>query len=106
MSATTIHQGPAYQLSLEVHTTLQGHHLRFVSISPTAPNPRQLERFQDHLSSAGLRALRGAIEIAIQRTCNAAPEYSRRPSQASVYLGGLAISGKAWGHPSAARAEV
>jgi hypothetical protein len=63
MSATTIHQGPAYELSLEVHTTRWGHHLRFM---PTARNPQPMERFQAHLSSTELRVLREAIEVALR----------------------------------------
>ena len=74
MSATTIHQGPAYELSLEVHTTRWGHHLRFVSFVPTARNPQPMERFQAHLSSAELRVLREAIDDVLREVAQEPPE--------------------------------
>ena len=80
MSATTIHQGPAYELSLEVQTTRWGHHLRFVSFVPTARNPQPMERFQAHLSSAELLALREAIDAAIGLNREAHPTAHTRDS--------------------------
>ena len=75
MSATTIHQGTAYELSLEVHTTRLGHHLRFVSFVPTARNPQPMEQFQAHLSRAELRVLRGAIDAALRESASARIDY-------------------------------
>ena len=83
MSATTIHQGPAYQLSLEVNTTQWGHHLRFVSFVPTARNPQPMERFQAHLSRAELRVLREAIDAALRESASAGIDY--QPQQGSVH---------------------
>ena len=83
MSATTIHQGPAYELSLEVNTTHWGHHLRFVSFVPTARNPQPMERFQAHLSSEELRVLREAIDAALRESASAGIDY--QPQQGSVH---------------------
>jgi hypothetical protein len=77
MSATTIHQGLAYELSLEIRTTRWGHHLRFVSFVPTARNPQPMEQFQAHLSSAELRVLREAIDAALRESASAGIDTSR-----------------------------
>jgi hypothetical protein len=84
MSATTIHQGPAYELSLEVQRTRWGHHLRFVSFVPTARNPQPMERFQAHLSSGELRALRDAIDDVLREVAQELPE--AREANATVRL--------------------
>lgn len=65
MSATLIHKGPAYELSVTIDTGTYGHHLRFISFVPTARHPEPHVKFQANLSTAELAELHDAIGRAI-----------------------------------------
>jgi len=67
MSATLIHKGPAYELSVTIDTGPYGHHLRFISFVPTARHPEPHVKFQANLSTAELVELHEAIGRAITR---------------------------------------
>jgi hypothetical protein len=61
MSTTLIHKGPAYELSVTIDTGRYGHHLKFISLVPTARNPEPHVKFQANLSTAELVELHEAI---------------------------------------------
>lgn len=61
MSATLIHQSEAYELSFAIDTNRYGHHLKFVSLVPTARHPTPHVQFQATLSTAELQTLHDKI---------------------------------------------
>ena len=65
MSATLIHTGPAYELSLAIDTGPYGHHLKFISFVPTARHPEPHVKFQANLSTTELLELHEAIGRAL-----------------------------------------
>ena len=67
MSATTIHQGPAYELSVALDVSRYGYHLSFVSFVPIARHPEHQVRFQAHLSRDALEVLHQAIGQALRQ---------------------------------------
>jgi hypothetical protein len=62
---STIQATPAYELSVDLRPTRHGHHLRFVSFVATARRPEEQVRFQAVLTADELRALRSAIDAAL-----------------------------------------
>jgi hypothetical protein len=65
MTTALIHQGPAYELSIDVDSSAYGHHLKFVTFVPTARNPEPQVKFQANLSRAELAELHAAIGRAL-----------------------------------------
>jgi hypothetical protein len=65
MSTTLIHKGPAYELSVTIDGGRHGHHLKFISLVPTARNPEPHVKFQATLSTAELVELHEAIGKAL-----------------------------------------
>ena len=65
MTTTLIHQGPAYELSVAINTGRYGHHLKFISLVPTARHPEPHLKFQANLSTQDLVELHQAIGRAL-----------------------------------------
>ena len=65
MSATLIHKGPAYELSVTIDNGRYGHHLKFTSVVPTARRPEPHVKFQANLSTEELNELHQAIGRAL-----------------------------------------
>jgi hypothetical protein len=65
MSATLIHKGPAYELTVTIDNGRYGHHLKFNSVVPTARHPEPHVKFQANLSAAELNELHQAIARAL-----------------------------------------
>lgn len=84
MSASLIHQGPAYELSVSIDSTPYGHHVRFLSHVPTARRPEQQVRFQTTLSDGELAALRDAIDNAIASNRDAVQPAAAREGQVAA----------------------
>ena len=61
MSATLIHKSPAYELSVAIDTGRHGHHLKFISLVPTARHPEPQVQFQASLTTTELVELHEAI---------------------------------------------
>lgn len=57
---------PAYQLSVDVRLTAYGHHVRFISMVPTARRPGEQVQFQALLSTQELQDLHRAIGAALK----------------------------------------
>ncbi len=65
MTTALIHQGPAYELSIDIDSSAYGHHLKFVTYVPTARNPEPQVKFQANLSRAELAELHEVIGRAL-----------------------------------------
>ena len=65
MTTALIHQGPAYELSLDIASSAYGYHLKFLSFVPTARNPEPQVKFQANLSEQELAQLHEAIGLAL-----------------------------------------
>ena len=65
MTTTLIHQGPAYELSLDIASSAYGYHLKFETFVPTARNPEPQVKFQANLSEQELTQLHEAIGLAL-----------------------------------------
>jgi len=65
MTTALIHQGPAYELSIDIDSSAYGHHLKFVTFVPTARNPEPQVKFQANLSRAELAELHAAVGRAL-----------------------------------------
>ena len=65
MTTALIHQGPAYELSLDIASSAYGYHLKFVTFVPTARNPEPQVKFQANLSEQELTQLHEAIRLAL-----------------------------------------
>jgi hypothetical protein len=65
MTTALIHQGPAYELSLDIASSAYGYHLKFVTFVPTARNPEPQVKFQANLSEQELTQLHEAIGLAL-----------------------------------------
>ncbi len=63
---STLQATPAHELSVDLRRTDYGHHLRFVSVVPTARRPEEQVRFHAVLGTDELHALRGAIDLALR----------------------------------------
>jgi hypothetical protein len=66
MSTTIIHQGRAYELSVNIESTKYGHHLRVLRYVPIAQRPERQARFQTVLTTAELETLHQAIGKALK----------------------------------------
>lgn len=64
---TTLHNGPAYRLSVDLTETPHGVDVRFISFVPTARTPHEHTRMRLLLSHAELATLQGAIEKVINK---------------------------------------
>lgn len=62
---------PAYQFSVDINNTAQGHSFRLISFVPTARHPGDQVKFQGMFSTAELKSLRDALNQAL------APEADR-----------------------------
>jgi len=62
----TIQATPAYELSIDLHTSAHGHSLRLISFVPTARRPEQQVKFQGLFSTAELGLLRDALSQALE----------------------------------------
>jgi hypothetical protein len=65
MTTALIHQGPAYELSLDIASSAYGYHLKFETFVPTARNPEPQVKFQANLSEQELAQLHEAIGLAL-----------------------------------------
>lgn len=70
MTSTTLHASPGYVPSVDLSDTRLGYHLHFVSVVPTARQPREHVKFSTTLSRVGLRALREAIDRALESSAS------------------------------------
>ena len=52
---------PAYELSIDLTTTMLGHSLRLISFVPTARRPEEQVKFQGVFTTAEIKALRDAL---------------------------------------------
>ena len=79
MSAELIHTGPAYELGVTIDTGRYGHHLKFISLVPTARRPEHQVKFQANLSTTELAALHEAIGRALNGLRVHTPSSSGEP---------------------------
>lgn len=66
MTTTVIQATSAYELSVGLNKTPTGHHLQLVSYVPSARRPEHQVRFSGTFSLDELRALRDAINRALE----------------------------------------
>ena len=67
MSATLIHKGPGYELSVAINTSRYGHHLKFIPLVSTARRPEPHLQSQAGLSTAELVDIHEAIGRSLAR---------------------------------------
>jgi hypothetical protein len=64
---STIQATPAYELSIDITTSAQGHSLKLISFVPTARRPEDQVKFQGLFSTAELKSLGEALNQALAR---------------------------------------
>lgn len=64
---TTIQDGPAYRLSVDLTETAYGVYVHFISFVPTARTPTEHTQLQLLLSHDELATLQGAIEKVLRK---------------------------------------
>jgi hypothetical protein len=64
---STIQATPAYELSIDITTSVHGHSLKLISFVPTARRPEDQVKFQGLFSTAELKSLGEALNQALAR---------------------------------------
>lgn len=64
---TTVQDGPAYRLSVDLTETAYGVYVHFISLVPTARTPAEHTQLRLLLSRAELATLQGAIEKVLKK---------------------------------------
>lgn len=64
---STVQATPAYELSIDITTSVHGHSLKLISFVPTARRPGDQVKFQGLFSTAELKSLGEALNQALAR---------------------------------------
>lgn len=64
---STVQATPAYELSIDITTSVHGHSLKLISFVPTARRPEDQVKFQGLFSTAELKLLGEAFNQALAR---------------------------------------